>query len=64
MTFANIKLPTNPRPTGIFEVRPFSAESAAKTAELIKINNERYHLLIHNAGVHSEYTAKPIRMYA
>lgn len=63
MTFAKIKLPTNPQPTGIFEVRPFSAESAAKTAELIKRNNELYHVLIHNAGVHSEYTAKSVPDY-
>ncbi|PLN81049.1 hypothetical protein BDW42DRAFT_201013 [Aspergillus taichungensis] len=64
MTFANIRLPTDPRPTGIFEVRPFSAECAAKTAELIKTNNERYHLLIHNAGVHNHILHHLLALYA
>ncbi|KAL4893208.1 hypothetical protein BDV59DRAFT_33405 [Aspergillus ambiguus] len=63
-TWGNIALPTDPEPRGIFQVRPLTRESAAKTAELLKRNHERFHIFIHNAGVHNHILHHLLCIYA
>lgn len=53
-TFEQIKIEQNPISTGIFEARPFSAESAAKASQILQQNHENYHIYLHDLGLHSK----------
>ncbi|KAG2413445.1 hypothetical protein HFD88_002634 [Aspergillus terreus] len=63
-TWESIVLPTSLEPRGIFQVHPLTAESAAKTAELLRKNHELYHIFIHNAGVHNHILHHLLAIYA
>lgn len=53
-THREITILTKVPATGTFKVQALATETAAKASEILQNNHDKYHIYIHDLGLHSK----------